>query len=326
MGGTPTIAVATSYLRGTNSSAPAAVSASCGMVKWCFSLSQLVQLPYLGGRVEGVLITNDVAYALTICRTRPLPRMITYSDELANAVRQWSATLRGCNQSRSTGPSLIGLASLAKWQLLAHTEYRAILVTDLDIDLFLSSRGRPPTPSEDVWPGQTMALRHALTTLFDLFIESNTTLIASPDFHSPINTGVMLLKPSRDVYELGLRTLSTGTFDSDGGFNNVGRPHSAIRWDRMHANKVMWLNGSVMSKSNRWTFVSATGDQGLFVYIYLALQQGEYFEPTNHRAVWLSRYLDAEHRKNRTWWSQISSRYHRRFFPGWRVNHCACPE
>ena len=127
---------------------------------------------------------------------------------------------------------MIGLASLAKWQLVRMIEYRAILVLDLDIDMFLSSRGRPPLHGH-----QASVLKHTLTTLLNLFIRSNASLVATPDFHSPINTGVMLLKPSRGVYEMGLSTLSSGTFDTLLGFDGVGRPSDALRlsWAAMGA-------------------------------------------------------------------------------------------
>ena len=297
------IAVATVVIRGSNSTTPSALSFSCGLIKWCFSVSHLVQLPYLAGRVEGLVVSNDRAYVRRLCQSDPLPKVVAYSDELAHAVRRWSSALSSQqNRSSMSRTQMISLASLAKWQLVRMIEYRAILVLDLDIDMFLSSRGRPPLHGH-----QASVLKHTLTTLLNLFIRSNASLVATPDFHSPINTGVMLLKPSRGVYEMGLSTLSNGTFDRLLGFDGVGRPSDALRlsWAAMGAEKTRLLNRTVMSRSNRWEFVAATGDQGLFVYIYLVRQRGLAFEPSSHPTRWLKR-------------GDVTSG---RVLQSWRVNH-----
>lgn len=270
------LAIATTFLL---SNSTASVSASCGLVKWCFSTSQLVQSEYLPNGTEAVILSNSADYVAAMCRTKPRPRVITIREELASAIERWAAHLRErSNISTSRGAHLVSTSSLAKWQLLAHTEYTALLVTDLDIDFFLTSAGRPPLFGQSASESSLAeALHRAWTLLYPSFLASNTTLIAAADFHTPINTALLMMKPCQETYQLGLRTLATGTFDFINGFNGVGRPQSALPWDLIPLKNRHKINSTYMARRNTWKFVSSTGDQGLFLYVYLVLQAASTF-------------------------------------------------
>ena len=283
------LGIATTFI--FKDSGNSSVSASCGLVKWCFSASQLVQLPYPEGGSEAVVVTNSgEPYVASLCRTHPLPRVVPFDPRLAAAVERWELHLRNSTGAKG-GLFTISTTALAKWQLLALTEYRAIFMVDLDVDMFLLSAGRPPP--ERRAPG----LRHALVELYQSFLRSNTTLVAKSDFHTPINTGVMMLKPSIATYERGLHTLEVGSFNFHHGFDEVGPPQQALPWHRMASRKAYLINRSVMTRRNTWKFVGSSGDQGLFVYEFLIRQDAAAFE-----------YSGQE-------------KFGREVFPRWTLNH-----
>ena len=259
---------------GNSAEWPAAtVSASCGLVKWCFSASQLVQLPYPEGGSEAVVVTNaGEPYVASLCRTNPRPRVVPIDPRLAAAMGRWELQVRNTTGARG-GLFTISTTALAKWQLLALTEYRAIFMVDLDVDMFLQSAGRPPADSMRA-PG----LRQSLVERYQNFLRSKTTLVASADFHTPINTGIMMLKPSTSTYERGLHTLEVGSFDFHNGFDEVGPPQQAFPWLQMPLNKSLMFNKSRMARRNTWNFVGGSGDQGLFVYEFLVRQRAVAFE------------------------------------------------
>ena len=272
------LGIATTFSFPSTGSDSSSVSASCGLVKWCFSASQLVQLPYPEGGSEAVVVTNSgEPYIASLCRTHPLPRVVPIDPRLAAAVDRWELQVRnstGARGSRTRGGLFtIATTALAKWQLLTLTEYRAIFMVDLDVDMFLQSAGRPPAD-----PRRAPGLRHTLVERYQQFLRSQTTLVASADYHSPINTGVMMLKPSTSTYERGLHTLEMGSFDFINGFDEVGPPQQAFPWHKMTLNQSLVFNESRMVKRNSWNFVGSAGDQGLFVYEFLIRQGAAAFE------------------------------------------------
>ena len=54
--------------------------------------------------------------------------------------------------------------------------------------------------------------------------ESGVRAIVSPDHHSPINCGQLLLLPDNDLYEDGLRVLRHGFHGAALGWNRGGPP------------------------------------------------------------------------------------------------------
>ena len=102
---------------------------------------------------------------------------------------------------------------------------------------------------------------------------SGSSLVASADYHSPINTGVMLLRPSERMYQLGLRVLRRNDFDPTLGFDRAGRPSEALAALRAHATPQLWreVAATRMLWQDRWTFVGGHACQGLFVHVFLVL-------------------------------------------------------
>ena len=94
----------------------------------------------------------------------------------------------------------------------------------------------------------------------------------------------MLLKPSMRLFAESLRVLSDPnlTFDATTGFNGVGRPRSLASVDLVTLAAGMTVHGDPHARRavqrrlrrteayarNNWTFVGASGDQGLFWYLF----------------------------------------------------------
>jgi hypothetical protein len=111
-------------------------------------------------------------------------------------------------------------------------------------------------------------------------------LIASSDHSSPINTGVMILKPSEQLYQKGLNLLAKKMFNLQSGWNNTGPPKIAFEKTITHM-----MNKSKMFRLNTWDFVGANADQGLFTYLFLS--SNTYIHPfttTKHVRHYWSRY------------------------------------
>eukprot|EP00900_Chrysochromulina_parva_P008527 jgi/Chrpa1/17676/Chrysochromulina_OHIO_Genome00025986-RA len=111
-------------------------------------------------------------------------------------------------------------------------------------------------------------IEQAWTKSFTIFLNSTVRLLASADQHSPINTGVMLLKPSLSIFEQAVRVLRRRRFDPLLGFDWVGRPRDALRHLRVMEE---WdiINRTTMMRENDWNFVGGHACQGLFVYLFL---------------------------------------------------------
>ena len=120
--GMPTLAIAATFIL---SEAPSLQSeaAGCGLVKWCFSASQLVL--YLRQRrisTEAVIVSNSMEYVAANCQTRPAPRTLPLDPVLAAAMRRWTSHLRKQSVLSSANLDVISSSSLAKWQLLSRLE------------------------------------------------------------------------------------------------------------------------------------------------------------------------------------------------------------
>ena len=171
---------------------------------------------------------------------------------------------------------MLAVAALFKWQLFKHTEYDAIFFTDVDVDLYPAFGGLPPNLARGTRRGPSRAAREliaAWTRGLLAFVGSGSSLVASADYHSPINTGVMLLRPSERMYQLGLRVLRRNDFDPTLGFDRAGRPSEALAALRAHATPQLWreVAATRMLWQDRWTFVGGHACQGLFVHVFLVL-------------------------------------------------------
>ena len=222
------------------------VVGSCGLIKWCYSWLELVNAPFLAGTAEVAVLTNDESFVRASCSVvrngRAQPRIIAFDPTLPPLIKGWRTAL---NYTRDSWYRTLSLHALYKLQLWSLTRYRAVLFTDADVDPFLSSRGRP---------GRGAQLQHAFTDSLRSFIASDVQLTASSDYHSPINTAVMLLKPNTSVFARGLAVLRRRRFDRRLGFDLVGRPRDALAHLRAHPSWPL-INHTRMLVGNDWDFI-----------------------------------------------------------------------
>jgi hypothetical protein len=245
---------------------------SCGLVKWCTSVSTLLRLPSLAAHAEALILTNHAEIVRSLCFVRSTTlRIVPLHQRLVAASQHWARHLRAINFSMTAWTRQVSIAALYKWQVFAHVEYEAVFYTDADVDLLahswqLKSHARFMTVLNETW---TTGLREFLA-------ETRVRMVASPDFHSPINTGVLLVKPSLAVFEQGVGLLERGRFDRNLGFAQDGRAHiGRPRHALAHLERTapsMWadIRKTVMVKANDWSFVGGHACQGLFVYCFLA--------------------------------------------------------
>ena len=198
----------------------------CGLVKWCHSGAAFLKLPFFQGmRADLMLITDDVAALRKECNVEHT------RFELVDAVLQAEIRSFVASANRQGGRRLTGrqfaVRTLYKWQVLRYTEYDFIFYLDPDVDLFHESGGRPPA-NFGAQARLFRILQQAWTHDLQAYLGSSVELVASIDGSSPINTGVMLLKPSLATYNLGRAVLRTRRFAVVSGFNGSGPPHSVL--------------------------------------------------------------------------------------------------
>ena len=127
-------------------------------------------------------------------------------------------------------------------------------------------------------------------------------LLVSIDGSSPVNTGLMLFKPSSWLYQDGLRVLEACPVNKSHGWGYVGPPRS-LRLTPRYFSAVAdgsttvrpqvdeahyWftnINETGAFTNNWWRFVAAAEDQGFFWYmLFLRHDLGAYFNPSEHAA------------------------------------------
>ena len=272
--------------------------ASCGLVKFCFSAARLAQQAYLAGRLEPVVLTNAPSYAQALCQTEPRPRMLLHDSRLESAVAVYNAarTRASARTGYSATIRLNAMAGLSKLQVLALTEYSAVLVIDLDLDLFFPSRGAPP--KDDSTKSRA---RHAWTTMLSAFLASPMMLVGRADRHSPINSAALLFKPSKAIYEMALETLERGRFDRRTGWDHAGRPSDVVALGGLPKKLARNMNSSAMLRVNDWSFVGAEGEQGLLVYLYLVRLKAQTYAHSGLLAPWADQWQTGQNGQRKVW-------------------------
>ena len=212
---------------------------------------------------------------------QPSARFIPYDEVLRQLVSAWSTSTDRSSRRKAGMPDrFFSRQALYKWQVLRHTEYEAIFITDIDVDFFFLTAGQLPKPGSR----DRKMIERAWHSAYELFRQSETVdLIAGSDATVPINTGVMLLKPNASTYALGLSVLRTRRWNVSHGFNYSGSPKEVIPLAHLSQRARDTINGTGLMRHNDWAVTGGDADQGLFAYVYLGLLSGLGFRPVGTR-------------------------------------------
>ena len=249
------LAIATSFQLPAGRSRHSIMRSACGITKWCANAATLRSA--LPGHSEVVILTNDEKFAVEECGTAR-PRVIALDANLSGTIDGWAArnghTWKSAERALHLASPKFSAVTLRKWQLVRLIEYRVIFATDPDVDLF-----------HGALPARVAMLSHAWAQGVSAFGRSAVQLVGTGDGQVPVNTGVMLLKPSLEAYQIGLLALLSGRFSSARGWDNAGSPRQLLpeqtRSDYGYTRLV---------RENTWDVVCGNADQGLFTYVFLA--------------------------------------------------------
>ena len=119
-------------------------------------------------------------------------------------------------------------------------------------------------------------------------------LIAHADSMSPVNGGLLIVRPSMSRYESGLRVLRRCRFNETHGWDLLGPPRAletAFRFaDGAPVSEVGADIGDPPMRSdayrrNDWRFVGADSDQGFLFHVYRRRRAFFRWRPNTHRAI-----------------------------------------
>ena len=267
------------------------LGAVCGLAKWCHNAEALVREPALQGVAEIFLLTNNLSFVRRECG--PSVRAALFSDEVRDVVAAYGAAEEQRQRKAAENKGKSGLSAgnmrgesqllpphgavitLLKWQLIGETRYKAMLIAELDVDLFHHGRvtSRVPIPPVDKPTPRSSA--EALRDASLRIVHATPNLVAHSDVATPINAGMIFLKPSRSAYEYGLALLRTLNFSPKSGWNSSGGPREVLTARALSSGFVVAPACSVSQCSwwaeNTWNFIGANADQGLLATVFLGL-------------------------------------------------------
>lgn len=273
------IAIATTlFLRPGLTPSAGSSTRLCSLAAWCAGAAQLSTETYMLDRAEVLIVTNakGEAFARRECTgsSHPLPRFYSFSQETLEAIRAYQRSRLLSHASESNKSSMTLAAAKAftkrvsaafgymlKWEVVRLTQYESVFFVDIDAMLLLNTlRG-----AQD-----RIAAEHAWTVRYDQFMhDPSVQLLAQPSQRTLLNTGVMLLKPSRRVYEDGLRAMRGG-FDDTGGFEGVGPPLNVIPVSiKENVSTHYGKEFDAFPRENRWLSLDGGDiDQGFFLHMF----------------------------------------------------------
>lgn len=216
----------------------------CALPKWCMNADILSKR----FTIDVVVWTNRAKEVRTEC---PRARILSYDSELEHTILNFTKHVQ-IPFSRSLAGPRFTLYNLLKWQLVNPVHgYSSVLYMDTDVDISIFSM-----------ESETSTWHYYFRTFLPQFEASHFQLMATPDHESPINGGIMVIKPSSEYYEEGMRAIRSHKFNATHGWEWVGPPKQFVP-------KPKHLSTNAMFRKNTWDFVGGNADQGLFTYIFM---------------------------------------------------------
>lgn len=226
----------------------------CSLVQWCENAK----------RVQDVLSPEyDVGLRILTAVTNPervLPRDqrdACSGARLAPVPRSLVQTLRTCKRPDRWYERMGFL--LHKFAAVLMTEFAAVLFADVDLELL-------PLAEYDRGTARAAFLQGISQFLSD----RRVSVVAGGDQSSPVNSGCLLLRPSRTLYLRGLRWLghSRCAFNDTHGWRQT-RAAGAIPLRRLGSDAVHWSRRQLTD----WRFVGADSDQGFVVAFFFIVSR-----------------------------------------------------
>ena len=181
--------------------------------------------------------------------------------------------------------------NLLKWHLVSlEARFDAIIFADADLEIF---------PLAEHSARAAAMLWHR--TLKALVNDPHVRILAEPDYSSPLNGGLTILRPSRALYAEGLAMLRTCAFNRSHGWGLLGRPSSLPPPTVTHASMSaaerfdahVRLRATRYAKLDNWDFVASDMDQGFYWAIFFL----------RHRSGTYGRSNRADAPTVRHWWA-----------------------
>jgi hypothetical protein len=287
-------------------SADEGVKQACGLVGWCESARRLRRaLTVTGGlpwSIRLLVIDGPISASDETVRSPTDMRDCPEAEVVAPDVRLMSL-IRRCINREGRHKFFTGMPSgvMLKWAMLSWTEFDAVLLVDLDVDM-MPLESHPAEVAARWAEALPFFLRRAHRVDGVKMSRAGIRVIGSADHSSPLNTGFLLLRPSRFIYRDGLRVLESCQLNATHGWSLAGRPRQVLsaapqRFFSTEAGgstarlprappwgeKRVWfvpLNRTHGYKSNDWRFVAGAEDQGFFLYmLFVRHRLGVYAHP-----------------------------------------------
>ena len=199
---------------------------------------------------------------------------------------------------------------MLKWQFMALTEFDVVLHVDTDIDVM-------PIEMDPI------RIRHLWQSRLELFVSprwrlsvdsikggkgAGMRLLGVADHSSPLNGGLLMLRPSTRLYADGLRVIRHCQINRTHGWGRVGRPRSLSLTPRffslsaggstkkapyLNANGFYFvpLNETVAYLRDDWNFVAGAEDQGFLWYmLFIRHDLGVYLHDMGHTQHYMFHY------------------------------------
>ena len=269
----------------------------CLIAQWCENAARFARLLPSGVKAtRHLLLQEGRLLASTSGLSKPY-----YERQLrsALAVRNGSGALRdvcGCNVSvvdseledatskcqdgprRKVANRQGGWWQLSlKWNVLGWTQYDAVLFVDMDAELL-------PLGVYD----HAQAVARWVALLHNFVQSPRARVVALPDHSTPVNTGLMLLRPDRALYDDGVRVMRGCHYNSShgwhGGSLEVAAPRILARLRGLHTQRPRW-HPAVWQNVQRWAFYAAGTDQGFFYHMLYRCHH-VVFEPWQDKPGW----------------------------------------
>lgn len=156
------------------------------------------------------------------------------------------------------------IVTLLKWMAVSIVDVEFVIMTDMDMDLLIPR----------VW-NQPLAIAADWLDTFERMRARGMLLASRRDHSSPVNAGLMIVRPSSELYEEGVALLSRNSplrFNVSVGWDQVGAPSVAIPrndsvWRSKPRQRLHMLN------EDKWLFVGNNIDQGMFFHEFRVVRE-----------------------------------------------------